>query len=517
MTTAEPAAGRSGWRAGAPGAVLVAALVAITLARVALVLGSGYNGLYGQDAYAYFGYAAGSLVTGHGLAFPPPPFPFPPGYPYLVALGILLAGPAPWVGQLLSLAGVVAAALLTTGLGRMLWPDRPWVAAVAGSLVALDGQLGRAGLSVMSDGCGLALATAAVVSVIRYRRSGRGRWLTAAAATAAAAVLCRWAMALVALPVAVYAAAALIERPPGRALRHAAVALAVAALCLSPVLVAIATGAGGFTVDFDAAAWSPAHAFARTTVSTEGIQHHAAPPAVYYAVAPAHPSVLAPIMAGFLPLGLAGALVGIRRGGGRRRELALVVGWAAVAYLFLAGIPLRNPRFTLTFLPPLALLAASGAAWLADRRPAWRRPVAVAVAAGLAWAAVGGWRSTVDLVRLKARHLEIVRWVERELPADARLLSFWYTATVAFESRLEPIELYGLEPDEARRIAAGDRPGYLLVPEAVVRSQWRNRSPERALVGLERDPGLELVGTMDGASLYLVRSEHGRPADLEED
>lgn len=479
-------------------------LTAVSVARVMMVMRTGFNGLIGQDAYAYFGYVVDSLVVDGALVFPPPPFPFPPGYPYLVAAGVLVLGPGPWVGQLLSFAAGLLAAVFSTLLAHRLWPDRVWVGVMAGSLVVLNGHLGRASVLVMSDACGLAAATASVLLVVYYRRNQGVSWLLAAAASAGAAVLCRWAMGLVAVPVTVYALAALVRLPRRRALAHASAAAVVTLIVLSPVLIEFGSETPSFMVDFDAAKWSPAHALQKTTVSTEGTQRLAVPPAVYYAVAPAHPSVLAPIMALFLVPGLWAAAGVIRSRSGPWREVALVVGWAAVVLVFLAGIALRNPRFTLTFLPPLALLAALGVWQVGQLVPSGRRLVAVAAVLGVGWTAIGGWIYTVDLVRQKARHLQVVRWVEDHVEDEARLITFWFTATMRFESEIETIELYDLDLDTIRTTMDDHRPTYLLIDRVNIEDQWRGRSPASGFEALQRDPGLELLATHAGLSLFIV-------------
>ena len=498
MSIVNPSRHRSAWSA------LALVLVAVSAARLVLVANTGFDGLIGQDAYAYFGYVVDSLVVDGALVFPPPPFPFPPGYPYLVAVAVLVLGAAPWVGQLLSFAAALVAAILTAGLAHRIWPGRPWLAATAGSLVVLNGHLGRASILVMSDACGLAAATASVLLVMEYRRSGRAPWLVTAAAAAAAAVLCRWAMGLVAVPVTLYAMAALARLPRGRALGHGLAAAVVTVIVLSPVLVELGSETPGFVVDFDAARWSPGHALQRTTVSAEGTQTFAAPPAVYYAIAPAHPSVLAPIMAVFLLPGLWAAVGTMRSRSGPWREVALVVGWALVVYVFLGGIALRNPRFTLTYLPPLAVLAALGVWKVDELLPSRRRVVATVAALGVGWTAIGGWSYTVDLVREKARHLQIVRWVEALVEGDARLITFWYTATFRFESGIETIELFDLDLRFIRATLDDLRPTYLLVNSNNIENQWRGRSPAAGYEALRRDPGLELIAGHDGLSLFIV-------------
>ncbi len=487
-----------------PWLILALVLMAVSAARVVLVASSGFNGLIGQDAYAYFGYVVDSLVVDGTLVFPPPPFPFPPGYPYLVAIGVLVFGPAPWVGQVLSLSAGLLAAVLTAGLAQRVWPGRPWLAVTAGSLVALNGHLGRASVLVMSDACGLAVATASVLLVMEYRRSGRAPWLVTAAVAAAAAILCRWAMGLVALPVTIYALAALVRLPRGRALVHALAAAMVTLLVLSPILVEFGSETPGFMADFEAARWNPAHALKQTTVSTEGTQTIAAPPAVYYAVAPVHPSVLGPIMALFLLPGLWAAMGAIRSRSGPWREVLLLVGWAAVVLVFLGGIALRNPRFTLTYLPPLAVLAAIGVWKVGELAPSRQRLVAAVAVLGVGWTAVGGWIYTVDLVRQKARHLQVVRWVEGLVEDDARLITFWYTATFGFESEIETIELFDLDLRTIRKTIEGRRPTYLLVNRSNIENQWRGRAPAAGYEALQRDPGLELIATHDGLSLFIV-------------
>jgi hypothetical protein len=74
---------------------LAAAAVSIRPAgRLLLATVTQFDGLYGQDAFAYFQYAL-SLREAIGAGELPPPFFWPLGYPALVALTSLLTGPQP--------------------------------------------------------------------------------------------------------------------------------------------------------------------------------------------------------------------------------------------------------------------------------------------------------------------------------------------------------------------------------------------------------------------------------------
>src|SRR5260370_30251322 len=80
--------------------VAVPALVALALTR--------FDGLYGQDSFAYFHYATGPLHQTLLHLQPPPPFFWPPGYPLLVAAMSVVVGIIPVAGQIVSIAAGVA-------------------------------------------------------------------------------------------------------------------------------------------------------------------------------------------------------------------------------------------------------------------------------------------------------------------------------------------------------------------------------------------------------------------------
>src|SRR5215213_10787941 len=101
-------------------ALLIAgvALAAALLARLAWP----FDGLYGQDAFAYFRFARALwpwLLHGERL----PIYYWPAGYPLLVALALPLFGGSSTAGQAVSLASVAVAAGGTFLLCRELLPD----------------------------------------------------------------------------------------------------------------------------------------------------------------------------------------------------------------------------------------------------------------------------------------------------------------------------------------------------------------------------------------------------------
>jgi len=182
-------------------AALLIAGVAVVVALAAR-LAWPFDGLYGQDAFAYFRYARALwpwLLRGEPL----PIYYWPAGYPLLVALALPLFGGSSAAGQAISIVSIAIAAGCTFLLSRELLPDAPGgrlAAWLAGLAVALGGDALRAGLVTMSDALALAGCAAALWTLARYRRTRRGRWLAVAAVALGWAVITRWVCGLLALP-----------------------------------------------------------------------------------------------------------------------------------------------------------------------------------------------------------------------------------------------------------------------------------------------------------------------------
>jgi hypothetical protein len=495
------------------------------------------------------------------------PFFWPPGYPLLVALTSLVLGPVPLAGQLMSLLMGALVPVLTVLLARALWPEDTALALLAGALVAVCGQLWQSSVVVMADTTGLALATFSALALVRYAGSRHVAWLIAASAAIAAATLSRWIYGLVAVPFTLYAASVLFDRRDHARwsirLMHAAAAIAIAALILGPVvaeplfgLVRDPAQPASFAGNFQVYSWSPLNALRHDFFTADGHLAYARPNGLYYAMAPANPAYFGPLLAVWILLGLWAA---------RRwplRNIALVVGWAAIVFIFHAGAPWQNFRFTLAYLPPLAILAAAGALlvwrWLpAERRPdevrrrlevhgmpAERRPdevhglpeerwppevrrpievrwlaglrtlaeprptlrafVAVCLVVGLVTTAAAAVRLVERFIDTKDRELALVHWVQLQTPANAELFSFGPTLAFRHYSGLPTFDLFDLSPADVEAILGHPASHYLLVDTASVQSQWLDQAPSRNFQLLRDQVGLQELGTADGYTLYQV-------------
>ncbi|GAB4165153.1 MAG: hypothetical protein Fur0021_40680 [Candidatus Promineifilaceae bacterium] len=472
-----------------------------------------FDGLYGQDAFAYYDYAVGPLLGALRAGQPIPPFTWPPGYPLLVALASFAVGTEPLAGQVVSILAGAVAPVFTLLLAYEVWGrERGDLAAplAAALLVGCMGQLRQSSVVVMADTAGLAAATAGMWALARYGRERRAGWLWLAAAGMSLAVLTRWAYALAALPAVVFALLCLAQtgrqKGWGRAAGTAIGAAIMVMLALWPLWEPVGrflAGDGGgqsYLVDLEVYVWNPLNALRRQFLTADGLLEYRLPNGLYYALTPAHRFFLTPLLAVLL---LPGLWVVWKEGDRAGRWLLL--GWWGVVAAFHAGAPWQNFRFVLAFLPPVAITAAVGWAWARQRMPArWRWLATVWLLVGLAWMSWGGWSLTRSFVERKQADLQTVAWLAGEMPADAQLIAFQLTATIQHYSAIETQELFFMtETDLARWVAAG-RPSYLFMEVANVERQWRDRSPGRNYEWLREQVGLVVAGQRGQYTLFRV-------------
>jgi 4-amino-4-deoxy-L-arabinose transferase-like glycosyltransferase len=464
-----------------------------------IALAEHFDGLYGQDSFAYFDFGAGPVRHNLLHLHPPPSFFWAPGYPVALAVVSLVVGRSPLAGQLVSLASGALVAVFTALLVREVWPESrrsPAVPLVAGLLVAFTGQLWQSSAVVMPDTLGLALATAGIWALARYGRVDALRLLLLAAALLAAATLSRSINGIVAVPCMGYALWTAVRRHRWRALAHVGVAALLATAILAPVLFG-----DRFKGDFEVHQWSFGRIFERTFSTSDGRLAYRLPTSVYYAIAPGRWAYLTPL---FAPLILVGVWSVIRSR--RLAPIALLLGWPAAVYAFYAGAAYQNFRFTLAYLPPLAILAGIGAVevrgWLGDRRLAVLAGAGV-LALGLALMAADGVHTTRHLIAQKNEGVEIVRWTEARVRPDSRLLTFNVTSMFRRYGRLETVELFWETPRSLAALTSSHR-WYLLVDLPSVRTQWWERSPGKNLRWLRRARGLQPLGMRNGFTLFRV-------------
>jgi hypothetical protein len=489
------------------GLVLVALLVAVPVLLIARI--HGFDGLYGQDAFAYAAYGLGplreALVRGHV----PPDFPLPPGYPLLVAVASLAVGSSDVVAQYVSILAGASIPVLVALLAREILPGRDTrMGLLAGLVAAIAGQLWQSSLVSMSDTPAAAAATLGALAGCRFHRTGGRAWLVLAAAALALAMETRIIYGAVAL---VFAAVAIerwrgdVRLDPRRALTGAGLAGFAGLVILAPAIAAIGLDlAAGrpmpFAAEFGVSAFDPTTPFRSTFETADGHLAYTLPMLAWYVIQPARWYWLAALSLG-VPVGIVAVL---RRHARSIAEFTTLIAWPTIAGLVLVFYPYQNPRFFLAVLPPLAILAAIGldAAWrrLAEA-PATARTIALVVAALAIGANAGlAFRYTSEFAVRQSADLAAIRALAAEIPPGAAVVSIGATPVLRHDGR-QVTELYNLSAAGAEGLVRGSRI-YVIVQAAAMAGQWAGTRTGEAFATIASAPGFAVVDRAGSWTLY---------------
>ena len=494
------------------------------LVRLAFIGLTQFDGLYGQDAFAYFGYAHVLLQSTRALHMPAP-FAWPLGFPALIALNFAMLGVAPVAAQLVSLVTGAMIAPLVYLLAREVLLGLPGhsdidepldsIAAflradtgpiVAGLTAAVSGQVIQSSIVTMADAPAAFWSVLSALALLRYARTRAGRWWFFSASTLLLALLTRWLFGALLVPWSLvflhvwWRAPGTISQRAHKALLHAVLPI----LCALPVMV-VQWNALVPSTSLNHAwvtAWSAANVFKRNFDTPDGHFDYPLPVGIFYAQPLVHPFYLFPFL---LPFWTAGVWA-LRRAPPTSR--LILWGWPLAVYLFLLGIPYENFRFGLALWPPLAVLTGVGFDWLWGRLPVHRNwhavmlgMAAISMLGMLAWTG----RGLEPIVIGKNETLTVVRAVSAQLPGDATLIAL---GLGGFFTQYEPdvnyVELYNQSSTSLERYICARSPVFLLIEPGVIATQWAKREPELNVNYLREHAGLQELRKFGSLTLYQV-------------
>ncbi|HXX69474.1 MAG TPA: hypothetical protein VEK07_19985 [Polyangiaceae bacterium] len=516
-----PRYGRAKDPAGAAGRSRSSWLVPFALALAAASVTKvcfPFDGLYGQDAFAYFRYA--SALWPHLLrAAPLPTLYWPAGYPVTVALLLPLTGGKPLAGQIVSSLACAISAGATVTLVRQVRGDGRAPAGgtasdlLCGAAVALSGATIRTSQLVMADGLALGATAAAMVCAVRHAQTGRGGWLVGCALALAWGTTSRWLIGLLVLPIGAFIAlhprsdrsrAACLSRKPLTAPPRFWFWMGVAAFAglsiLVPQLVVAHLNPASLEKHEWLVSWSVRNAFKREFHTPDGAATYRLPPCVSYLVRLAWPDYFFPIFVPFVFLG-AWRLIRERRWA----YAALLVGWPVIVWAFLSGIPYENPRFLLPTLPAIGALLGMGLSVVPTHASSnGRRAVTAVVAAGIAGGLFFGVREHARLVARKNVDRDLALWLKRRVPPDADLLAEGPILDLEYYGARRAHELFSAKDAEIDALVSKRGPLFLLADADELKTQWVGLAPEQSFERLRRSPGLTVVATHPPFTLFRV-------------
>jgi hypothetical protein len=493
--------------AGRPRAALALILLfVVSLAlRIYPVLALHFDGLYGQDPFAYYSYGQQLRAT-VAHAQPLGLFYWPLGYPVLVALSFVFTGEQPLGPQIVSLiAGAlvsVLAYLIAVEVARHLGKPARFArlaGLVAWVVTAVCGQLIQSSMVIMADASALMWASLSTWSLLVYGRSRHSGWIALSAFALAWATMTRWQYGTLALPWVLYV---LLNRP--FIIHHAALAVIVGLITLSPQIAYTIQHPYPFIGHEWLQGWSVSNAFARDFVTADGTFHYDQSPAQYYAQPFTYVYYMSPLL---LPLLIIGLIL-------LARQTAFIVlfGWFVVQYGFLAGIPYENIRFALALFPPTAVCVGLGTAWvIVDLKiSTWSRILTIsAVSLVIIYGSLATLRSSAPIINsfvtAKDADLASARWVEQQIPEqNATVYCLDLLLTMEHYTLLHPVQIYQMTTDTLRDQLQHTHPAYAVFNLSTTEHQWYGQSPWIIYHWLLDNPGMTQIGMFGNYTLYRI-------------
>lgn len=469
------------------------AVTVIALAVLAMVL--SFNGLYGQDAHEYLRLSRACFDLLQGL-----PYAHAGRGDAEFAIGYPLAGALLQAAGLNAIAALQIVSALSAGVAlyffnRCLLVLSPGARmesrlVFAGVGLALAPCFLRAGLTVMSDALGLAMTMASLAHGLRVLETGKIGTAAGAAFFAGLALITRFSMAALILPVMLAVGVYLLNN---RRWVFALVCTGAAGLAVMPHFW-FRAGLPGTVLDHSLLQdWSVLNLFRSTFSNSNGAAAYTLPNGLYMLFPLAHPAFC---------LALPGLLLLSKKTDLHLSSKKILAGSLGLYLLFLGGIPHQNLRYLLPAYAVLLLLFFP--AW--DRLFAYgsyffKRLTYSIIGATIALQILSGiWFIRPVIAR---NHLEtqIATTLQRRLPSGAVLFAF--DLDIALHSYLKDVRIISLWEKQYTAFPPGS---FILFNEAGMQQQWAGRAPMLNWELAKSNYTLSVSDTFDGGwRLYEIK------------
>lgn len=468
--------------------------------RMLLLASSQFDGLYGQDPYAYYDFAQELRNTFSG-GQAPEPFFWPLGYPLLLTAAFSVLGTQVESAQFLN---VVLGALLAPGvyiLARQVGSGAVG-ALTAGVLMAVCGQALQSSLVIMADIPALAWAVLSAIALWAYLHGRSRRWLVTAITLLAVASITRWLYLALAVP---WGAAILLTKPVRW--RDVAFAVIPAVVIFTAQLVYSRTSPYPTFNHAWVEGWSFGNAFQREFVNVDGHFLYDMENWRFYGQPFYETYYLAPVFTPFLLIGLL-VLIWSKQ----RSTWVMLAGWALIPYIFLIGIPYQNIRFPLIVFPAVAILIGLGAQAVYSCMAMRWRNLSYAVGVGVALLVLAGSGQTLataqanieTFIANQQRDKEVAGWAAQEIPAGETVYTFGLTLTLKHYTTLDVYEIFYESPETLDERWMRGRADYLLLNVWNIENQWAGRGPQIVFHWLRNTRGLVELGRNGNYTLFRV-------------
>lgn len=468
-------------------------LFAIALiVRIGIIALYDFDGLYGQDAFAYFDFAQDIIYfaeTGNA----PPPFFWSIGYPAQLAIGFAIFGASELTALNLSIIMGSFLPVLVYVLGLQL-NLRSAYAFFAGLLMVFSGQALQSSLVIMSDIPALFWSLLSIITLLRYIAGHKRRWLVLCAVCVSIAALTRFVY-LTMLPVY-----GLMLLSHWRHRIRWLDLLAAAIIGFIPIIPQLIFNQVNPTLLLNHSwvqGWSPLNIFGQNFVNIDGTFHYEKINALFYTYPMYDVSYLSPLLTLFVFIGII-ALIYQKYW----IPTLLLLSWIGLPYLFIAGVPYQNIRFSLIFFPAITLLIGISLQFIVDSSHKIRWILAIVCLIGLAHTALTGIDYAKSFVEKHQSEKAIVGWLADKVPSDATLYTFGSTLTLEHYADYNLIEIFYESPNTLNQRWFRGRADYLLLNIWQIENQWQDRDPQANYHWFRDERGLTKIDKLGNLTLF---------------
>jgi len=460
--------------------------------RVGIVAFHGFDGLYGQDGFAYYNFAQD---IGYFLQTlnPPPPFFWSIGYPTQLLIGFAIFGVSEIVALAISIGMGALLPLLVYVLAIQFKLRSPY-AFLAGLLMVFSGQALQSSVVIMSDVPALFWGILSMVTLMRYIDSTKRRWLILCVLSLSLACLTRW-IYLILPPLYLITMLTIWKRQ----IRWLDLLLALI-FGLMPAIPQIIFNQVNPTPLLNHSwveGWSPLNAVSQDFINIDGTFHYEKVNALFYAYPIYDLSYLSPLLTIFI---IVGCIQLIRQR--HWKTIILLLGWLTLPYLFLVGIPYQNIRFALILFPAVAILIGFGLQAIANIHHPTKWFFVILCLAGLFHTAISGFDYANSFVKHHQSEKEIITWLDGKIPDDATLYTFGSTLTLEHYTEYSIIEIFYESPSTLNQRWFKGRADYLLLNIWQIENQWQGRDPQANYHWFRDERGLTEIGKFHNLTLF---------------
>jgi len=456
-----------------------------------------FDGLYGQDAYAYADWSNqfyNSIINFRV----PPNFYWPIGfYLFTSVFGMLLGGNTGTAALLLSLnAGALSAGFMYLLTCEVFTDnaEKKIMSFTAGIILCFAAIAVKSSIVIMADALGLLFLILSAYYLARYANSISRMNLVLCLIFFSFGLMTRYASAMFLLVIMTVTIHTIIKsKHRKKNSLDIFIAAIIGLIVYSPQLYYLFKfGIAYLQYEGEhatwAAGWNPLNILRKDFFTFDGTMHYRLWNGAFYLSPVFHPLFLSLFGIPFL-FGLYKTIKEYRF-----NILIMCLSWIAVYYFYFSGYPYQSIRYTMSFFPALILLSVLGI----NAGKINRTYKIIFIAAGLIIMLGYGFYDIGKLVNRKNRELESVEWINKNIPQNSKLFTFELTGAVNHYTNRNAVDFSNYKYRELKSsLDSAGNTAYLVIPLNKIKTQWSGLPLEKIFDSLQADYRLVSLGSIN--------------------